>query len=68
MLVNRSNLPVRVIRPGDPRPGDRVTGKTILELWGMAWQITQDAWAFRGEPIGESRLRRDVVRVVRGGR
>ena len=33
---------------------------------GLAWQITQDAWAFRGEPIREQRLRRDVVRVVRG--
>jgi len=42
-----------------------VTGRTIVELWGMAWHITEDAWAFREEPIRESRLRRDVVRVIR---
>jgi hypothetical protein len=34
----------------------------------MMWQLAVDAWSFKGEPAGESRLQRDVVRVFRGGR
>ncbi len=37
------------------------------ERLAMVWQLTVDAWAFRGEPIDESRLQRHVVRVVRRG-
>jgi transcriptional regulator with XRE-family HTH domain len=33
----------------------------------MMWQLAVDAWAFTGENVGESRLQRDVVRVLRGG-
>ncbi len=34
----------------------------------MMWQLAVDAWAFKGETVGESRLQRDTVRVLRGGR
>jgi hypothetical protein len=35
----------------------------------LMWQLTVDAWAFKGEPEhAESRLQRHVVRVVRRGR
>jgi Family of unknown function (DUF6088) len=34
----------------------------------MMWQLAVDAWSFKGETVGESRLQRDVVRVLRGGR
>ena len=34
----------------------------------MMWQLAVDAWSFKGEAVGESRLQRDVVRVLRGGR
>jgi len=31
----------------------------------MMWQLALDAWAFKGEPIAESRLPRHIVRVLR---
>lgn len=34
----------------------------------MMWQLAVDAWAFKGESVGEPRLQGDVVRVLRGGR
>ena len=37
------------------------------ERMGMVWQLTLQAWAFKGLEH-EPRLRRDVVRVVRRGR
>ena len=39
---------------------------TAEERIGMMWQLALDAWAFKGEPVAESRLPRHVVRVVRG--
>jgi hypothetical protein len=39
-------------------PGERIA---------LVWPLTVDAWAFMGEPIGESRLPRDVGRVLRRG-
>lgn len=33
----------------------------------LVWELTVNAWAFAGADIRESRLRRDVVRLVRGG-
>ena len=37
------------------------------ERIAMVWQLTMQAWAFKGLEH-EPRLRRDVVRVVRRGR
>lgn len=58
---------VRVLELGAPEPPsdyERLSGAERLEV---AWQLTLDAWAFMGVPV-EPRLRRDAVRVVRGGR
>ena len=43
----------------DLAPGERME---------MVWQLTVDAWAFKGEDIAERRFPRDVVRLVRRGR
>ena len=40
---------------------------TVEEQFAMMWQLAQDAWAFRGEPIGEPELSRHIVRVIRRG-
>ena len=32
----------------------------------MVWAITMQAWAFKDTNFHESRLRRDVVRTIRG--
>jgi hypothetical protein len=34
----------------------------------MVWQLTLQAWAFKEPGFREPRLRRDVVRTLRGGR
>lgn len=38
---------------------------TPAERLSMMWQLAQDAWAFMGEPVAESRLLRHTVRVLR---
>lgn len=47
---------------------DDLRDTTPEERLEMMWPLAVDAWAFKGEPVGESRLLRHVVRVVRGGR
>ena len=41
---------------------------TVEERLAMMWPITVDAWSMQGEALAESRLRRDVVQIVRRGR
>jgi len=38
---------------------------TSAERLQMMWQLTLDAWAFKGEPVAELRLPRHIVRVLR---
>ena len=38
---------------------------TPAERLQMMWQLTLDAWAFKGEPVVELRLPRHIVRVLR---
>jgi hypothetical protein len=38
---------------------------TAAERLQMMWQLTLDAWAFKGEPVAELRLPRHIVRVLR---
>jgi hypothetical protein len=38
---------------------------TPVERLGMMWQLALDAWAFKGEPVAESRLPRHIVRLLR---
>ena len=38
---------------------------TPAQRLSMMWQLAVDAWAFKGEPLAESRLPRHVVCVVR---
>jgi hypothetical protein len=36
---------------------------TAEERWAMMWQLALDAWAFKGEPVAEPGLQRNIVRV-----
>jgi hypothetical protein len=38
---------------------------TVEERFAMMWQLAKDAWAFRGEPVGESPFPRHPVRLIR---
>jgi hypothetical protein len=64
--MDRSTYPTRKLLLGQPeddrdyamlRPGERMS---------MVWQLTLQAWAFKEDLRNEPRLRRDVVRVIRG--
>lgn len=37
---------------------------TPAQRLAMMWQLTLDAWAFKGEPIADD-FRKDVVHVIR---
>ena len=47
---------------------DDLSDTTAQERLDMMWQLAVDAWAFKGEPVEDGRLQRDVGRVIRGGR
>jgi len=38
---------------------------TAAERIGIRWQLALDTWAFKGEPVAESRPPRHTVRVER---
>lgn len=59
---------IRVSHLQDQGTEDDLRNTTAEERWGMMWQLAVDAWAFKGEQVDESSFRRDVVRVIRGGR
>ena len=64
--VDRSRYPIRkttLLRDADEVWTD---GLDPAERVAMVWQLTMQAWAFKGLEH-EPRLRRDVVRVVRRG-
>jgi len=69
--MNRQNIEARIFRSfGEEQRADRDYWKSLTpaQRLAMMWQLTIDAWSFKGEPIAESRLPRHVVRVYRRGR
>ena len=68
--VDRSKYPTRLRRlhdaDADRADDDYVRSLTPGQRMEMVWQLTLDAWAFKEGLTVEPRLRRDVVRVVRG--
>jgi len=65
-MVRRS-VTVRVRNLHDSEDDSDLAIMTPAERIALVWQLTVDSWAFLGEPIGESRLSRDVGRVVQRG-
>lgn len=68
MDLSQSARTVRMGKLSDQSTEDDLKGTTAAQRIAMMWQLALDAWAFMGEPVVESRLPRDVVRVVRRGR
>ena len=56
---------VRVSTLQEQDRSDDLLKTTPAERLQMMWQITLDAWTFKGEPIAELRLPRHIVRVLR---
>jgi len=67
--IDRSKWPVRKGKLSvlESEEQDLSSTTTVEERFAMMWQLTQDAWAFRGEPIGEPELSRHIICVIRRG-
>lgn len=58
--------PIRIITLHGQDSDSDLYSTTPSERIGMMWQVTLDAWAFKGESIAESRLPRHIVSIQRG--
>jgi hypothetical protein len=56
---------VRVVNLLEQDKHDDLRSTTPAQRLEMMWQLTLDAWAFKGEPVAELRLPRHTVRVLR---
>ena len=65
--MDRSTYPTRKLLLGQPEDDRYYAMLTPGERMSMVWQLTLQAWAFKEDLRNEPRLRRDVVRVIRGG-
>ena len=61
MKVSERNVQVR--KTSLKEETDDLKNTTAAERWAMMWQLALDAWAFKGEPLAESRLQRHIIRV-----
>ena len=68
MTTDRSNWPTRKIPLAEEGRERALSGLTPGQLVEMVWDLTLEAWGFKDGRRDEPRLRRDVVRVVRGRR
>ena len=67
-MPDRSHYPVRKHRLGDEPRDDQVRDLSPSERVAMVEQLTIQAWTFKDGRWNGTRLRRDVVRTLRGGR
>jgi hypothetical protein len=65
MAANTSEIRVSNLREQDRADIQDLSKTTPAERLEMMWQLTLDAWAFKGEPVAELRLPRHIVRVLR---
>ena len=65
MAVKASEIRVRNLHDQDRSDQDDFFRTTPVERLQMMWQLTVDAWAFKGERVAELRLPRHIVRVLR---
>jgi len=55
----------RVTKLGESDAHEDLKETTPAQRLAMMWQLTLDAWAFKGEAIAELRLPRHIVRILR---
>jgi len=60
--------PVRRIPLGEEGRDLDMRGFSPSERVAMMWQLALQAWMFKEGLVDEPRLRRDAVRIIRGGR
>lgn len=66
--MNRRNYPTRRKRLNEPDDDAYLRGLSPGERIELVWPLTLQAWEFMTGEASEPRLRRHVVRVVRGRR
>lgn len=66
-VVSR-DVPIRRIPLADKGRPSRDERISPSDGVAMMWQLALQAWMFKEGLVDEPRLRRDVVRTVRGGR
>jgi hypothetical protein len=65
---DRSQYPVRKGSLLDEPRDEALARLSPAERVSMVWQLTIQAWQFKEPTFREPRLRRDVVRIIRGAR
>jgi hypothetical protein len=65
LIMPLESRKVRVLKLQEQDKYDDLRSTTPAQRLEMMWQLTLDAWAFKGEPISEDDLQRNVVRVIR---
>lgn len=64
----RAGYPVRKITLAEEGRDSMVSALSPAARVAMVWELTVQAWTFKDGSWHEPRLRRDVVRTLRGGR
>jgi hypothetical protein len=68
-MAARRNVTVKKYRLGEePDIDEAIVRMTPGERIELVWELTKNAWSFKEPGWRESRLRRDVVRVIRSRR
>lgn len=63
-MVNRTYR-VRIRKLTEQGSETDLQETTATDRLEMMWQLALNAWAFKGEPVAQSRLPRHVVRILR---
>ncbi len=63
--MERRNYPIRIQRLAEQGNEPDLRTTTAAQRIAMMWQLALDAWAFKGAQDVESRLPRQVVRLLR---
>lgn len=56
---------IRITRLEDQGAESDLKETTASERIAMMWQLTIDAWLFKGEHIAQSRLQRHITHILR---
>jgi hypothetical protein len=56
---------IRIVTLQEQDKQDDLQSTTAAQRLEMMWQLTLDAWAFKGDPVAEFPLQRNLVRVIR---
>ena len=68
VMSHRASWPTRKGSLTDELDQRDVASMTPSERVEMVWELTKTAWSFKDPSFRESRLRRDIGRVIRRGR